>query len=104
MLDVSSPALVDPQLLRLCETLRALRRRHRLTQAELARRSGISQPELSRIERGQTTPSYLRLCTLLTTLGARLLLEADDSVVALTPLSARQSSASPPDGPKIDRM
>jgi transcriptional regulator with XRE-family HTH domain len=104
MLDVSPPASVDPQLLWLCETLRTLRRGSRLTQAELARRSGISQPELSRIERAQTTPSYLRLCTLLTALGARLLLEADDSVIALTPDKGPPTKQPDGSSPKIDRM
>jgi transcriptional regulator with XRE-family HTH domain len=34
-----------------------LRERHGLTQAELAERCGIDQGELSRIERGSTSPT-----------------------------------------------
>jgi ribosome-binding protein aMBF1 (putative translation factor) len=34
-----------------------LRERHALTQAELAERSGIDQADISRIERGSTSPT-----------------------------------------------
>jgi transcriptional regulator with XRE-family HTH domain len=85
MRDPINYAECDPQVIRLCETLRALRRRNGLTQASLAARSGVSQPEISRIERALTAPSYARLCTLLASLGAQLRLEANGNSVALTP-------------------
>lgn len=50
----------------------ALRRRRRLTQAELARRSGIHQSEISRIERGSANPTVATLRALVSALGAEL--------------------------------
>jgi transcriptional regulator with XRE-family HTH domain len=92
--DTANPATeCDPQVIRLGETLRALRRRNGLTQAALATRSGVSQPEISRIERALTAPSYLRLCTLLTSLEAQMLLKANNgSSVVLVPTAPRKSN------------
>src|SRR5690348_12614987 len=50
----------------------ALRRRRRLTQAELARRSGVQQSEISRIERGSANPTAATLRALVDALGAEL--------------------------------
>jgi len=47
---------VDP-----ADLLRALRRRHGLTQADLAQRAGTSQPVISAYERGQRDPTYRTL-------------------------------------------
>jgi DNA-binding XRE family transcriptional regulator len=52
--------------------IRDLRRSHKLTQKQLAAKSGIDQSEISRIERGQTNPTTATLTALLTPLGARL--------------------------------
>jgi transcriptional regulator with XRE-family HTH domain len=52
--------------------VRELRKRHKLTQKQLATVSGINQGEISRIERGQTNPSATTLAALLAPLGARL--------------------------------
>ena len=102
---VNSTSECDPQVARLCEMLRALRRRNGLTQAALAARSGVSQPEISRIERALTAPSYLRLCTLLTSLGARLLLEANGSPVALNNnASTTSNDTTATAGRRTDRM
>jgi transcriptional regulator with XRE-family HTH domain len=66
-----------------------LRRRHRLTQAQLAIRAGTSQAAISRIERGLESPTVDRLAALLQVLGETLGLTAepmqpwaDDSDVA----------------------
>lgn len=50
----------------------ALRRKRRLTQAELARRSGVQQSEISRIERGTANPTVATLSALVNALGAEL--------------------------------
>ena len=52
--------------------VRELRKRHKLTQKQLAAVSGINQGEISRIERGQTNPAVTTLAALLAPLGARL--------------------------------
>jgi len=63
--------------------IRDLRREHKLTQKQLAARSGIGQGEISRIERGQTNPTMATLAALLAALGARLsVVDCDRSVTA----------------------
>lgn len=49
-----------------------LRERHGLTQAELAERSGIDQGDISRIERGATSPTARTLKRIAAALGAEL--------------------------------
>jgi transcriptional regulator with XRE-family HTH domain len=56
--------------------LRALRRRRGLTQAELARRAGTSQPVISAYERGLRDPTYGTLRRLVTAAGEELQVEA----------------------------
>lgn len=57
--------------------IRECRRRHRLTQAELARRARTSQPQIGRIERGEISPSIDTLERLLLSMGERLELRAE---------------------------
>ncbi|MFZ1926901.1 MAG: helix-turn-helix transcriptional regulator [Solirubrobacteraceae bacterium] len=52
--------------------VRELRKERHLTQKQLAAASGISQAEISHIERGQTNPTASTLAALLAPLGARL--------------------------------
>jgi transcriptional regulator with XRE-family HTH domain len=54
------------------EILRGARRRHRVSQQALARRSGTSQTHISRIERGEVSPSVETLDRLLRALGEQL--------------------------------
>lgn len=58
--------------------LRELRRARKLTQKQLATASGITQGEISRIERGQTNPTAYTMAALLAPLGARLGLVRDE--------------------------
>jgi transcriptional regulator with XRE-family HTH domain len=58
------------------ELLRTVRRRHGLTQAQLAARARTSQAAISRIERGLVSPSVATLATLLDLMGEELALEA----------------------------
>jgi transcriptional regulator with XRE-family HTH domain len=58
----SSPAAV----------LRQARTRHGLSQQALARRARTSQRQISRIERGETSPSFETMQRLLAVMGERL--------------------------------
>jgi transcriptional regulator with XRE-family HTH domain len=57
--------------------LREARRRHGLTQAQLAARARTSQAAISRIERGLVSPSVAMLARLLDLLGEELVLDAE---------------------------
>ncbi len=56
--------------------LRDVRTRHGLTQAALARRARTTQKQVSRIERGEISPSVATLVRLLAAMGERLELVA----------------------------
>ncbi len=58
------------------ELLREVRRRHGLTQKQLAARARTSQAAISRIERDLVSPSVATLATLLDLMGEELVLEA----------------------------
>jgi transcriptional regulator with XRE-family HTH domain len=57
--------------------LRELRRRHGLTQAQLAARARTSQAAISRIERGLVSPSVATLAELLDLMGEELVLHTE---------------------------
>lgn len=56
--------------------LRDTRGRHRISQATLARRAGTTQKQISRIERGDISPSIATVARLLAAMGERLELHA----------------------------
>jgi transcriptional regulator with XRE-family HTH domain len=56
--------------------VRDARKRHGVTQETLARRAGTTQRQISRIERGEISPSVSTLTRLLAALGERLELRA----------------------------
>lgn len=56
--------------------IKSVRRRHGLTQAELARRAGTSQPVVSAYEHGRRDPTYGTLRRLVEAGGERLQLVA----------------------------
>jgi transcriptional regulator with XRE-family HTH domain len=58
------------------ELLRTTRRRHGVTQEQLAARARTSQAAISRIERGVVSPSVATLASLLDLLGEELALSA----------------------------
>ena len=58
------------------ELLREARRRHGVTQEQLAARARTSQAAISRLERGVVSPSVATLATLLDLLGEELVLDA----------------------------
>lgn len=49
---------------RLARQLLQLRKKHRWTQQEFAQKSGVPQSEISRIERGESNPTYQTLVAL----------------------------------------
>jgi transcriptional regulator with XRE-family HTH domain len=59
------------------ELLREARRRHGLTQQQLADRARTSQAAISRIERDQVSPSVDTLAVLLDLMGEELKLDAE---------------------------
>jgi transcriptional regulator with XRE-family HTH domain len=59
------------------ELVAAARRRHGLTQTQLAARARTSQAAISRIERDVVSPSVSTLANLLDLMGERLTLEAE---------------------------
>jgi transcriptional regulator with XRE-family HTH domain len=59
------------------ELLVTARRRHGLTQSQLAARARTSQAAISRIERGLVSPSISTLAHLLDLMGERLVLDAE---------------------------
>jgi transcriptional regulator with XRE-family HTH domain len=58
------------------DLIRAVRRRGGLTQAELARRAGTSQPVVSAYEHGRRDPTFATLARLVAAGGERLLVDA----------------------------
>lgn len=71
------------------DLLKLVRRRHGLTQADLARLAGTSQPTISAYERGLRDPSYETLRRLVGAAGERLKLDA----------AIAESDLPPPSGP-----
>lgn len=67
------------------ELLRAVRRRHDLSQAELARRAGTSQPVISAYEHGRRDPSYETLRKLVAAGGEYLRIDAVPAPSGLEP-------------------
>jgi len=59
------------------ELLRTVRRRRGLTQADLARRAGTSQPVVSAYERGRRDPTFATLERLVEAGGERLRIGAE---------------------------
>ena len=57
--------------------LASVRKRHGLTQSQLAARASTSQAAISRIERGVVSPSVSTLAELLDLLGEELTLDAE---------------------------
>ena len=70
-IDAYSEAADRPLIAR---QLTYLRRQHGWSQSELSRRTGIHQPDISRIEAGVITPNEATLVRLATSLGYRLVL------------------------------
>lgn len=73
--------------------LRTARRRHGLTQAELAARAGTSQPVISAYEHGRRDPTTATLRRLLAAAGTRLELGLGGPTSDLPPLATPDDHA-----------
>lgn len=73
--------------------IRAVRRRQGLTQAELARRVGTSQPVISAYENGRRDPTYQTLRKLVEAGGERLRVDAAVLESDLAPAADAQGHA-----------
>jgi transcriptional regulator with XRE-family HTH domain len=73
--------------------IKAIRLRRGLTQAELARRAGISQPVVSAYEHGRRDPTYSTLRKLVEASGERLQLAAAPPPSDLPPPSTEGERA-----------
>jgi hypothetical protein len=67
------------------ELLRSVRRRRGLTQADLARRAGTSQPVISAYEHGRRDPTFGTLERLLAAAGEQLRIGAEVGVAGPPP-------------------
>ncbi len=65
--------------IRLAAELLKARQQAGMTQRELAAASGVQQPEISKIERGEIAPSIITIDRLLRPLGRRLAVVVDES-------------------------
>jgi transcriptional regulator with XRE-family HTH domain len=76
--------------------VRTARARAGLTQSELARRAGMTQPAIARLERAGANPTFETLDTALRAAGWTLTVEVDRSRVGIDPgLVAEQLRRSP---------
>jgi uncharacterized protein len=75
------------------QLLRDVRRRSGLTQAELARRAGTSQPVVSVYEHGRRDPTYATLRRLVEAGGERLVIAAQPPSADLPPARSVEEHA-----------
>jgi transcriptional regulator with XRE-family HTH domain len=68
--------------------IRTVRRRHGLSQAELARRAGTSQPVVSAYEHGRRDPTYATLRKLIEATGELLEIGASSPPLGLPPATS----------------
>ena len=73
------------------ELLRTVRRRHGLTQKQLAIRARTSQAAISRIERGLVSPTVEMLERLLDLMGEELRLDADPMDIGFDMVAVEES-------------
>lgn len=78
------------------DLLRSAREERGVSQRALARRSGIGQPAISRIERGGESPSFERFAHLLSCLGLRPRVEIEPLPHDAGPELLRESAALSP--------
>jgi HTH-type transcriptional regulator / antitoxin HipB len=72
--------------------LRALRKRHRLTQAQLGALIGVSQARIAEIEANPGLVNFEQLMKLLSVLGVRLTLQEEAAVPVATRIPAAKTA------------
>jgi transcriptional regulator with XRE-family HTH domain len=85
------------------ELIRDARRRHGLSQRRLALRSGASQAWISRLERGEVSPSTDSLDRLLLVMGESLRLETERAVHDEEDLAWRETHRARPMAERLER-
>jgi transcriptional regulator with XRE-family HTH domain len=73
--------------------IKLVRQRHGLSQAELARRVGTSQPVISTYEHGRRDPTFGMLRKLVEASGERIVLHAEPATVDLPPARTLEEHA-----------
>ncbi|MHB8439045.1 MAG: helix-turn-helix domain-containing protein [Acidimicrobiales bacterium] len=73
--------------------VRTARRRAGLSQLELARRAGTSQPSIARLERGQVSPTVISLDRIARALGAELVIDFEPRAAPAASSEPRPDSA-----------
>jgi transcriptional regulator with XRE-family HTH domain len=80
--------------------VRAARRKAGMSQVELARLAGTSQPSIARLERGLVSPTVISLDRIARALGAELVIDFEPAGARPRPLSpqlpARPAPPAPP--------
>lgn len=66
------PLDIDPEIKKICQTLRKIRKRHGLTQNELAKKTGLSQQSISFAEQGYINISLKTLKRITDALDLRI--------------------------------
>lgn len=79
---------------RLAVAIAQLREQRGMSQRDLARETGIKQPQIARLEKGDHLPTLDTLWRLLSALGARMEL-GPEGRVTVHPISRRTSRSSP---------
>jgi transcriptional regulator with XRE-family HTH domain len=85
------------------ETLRETRRRHDLSQARLALRAGTAQGFISRVERGEVSPTHETLQRLFAAMGEELAIDVRRSVWQDDDVPGHREHASLSPGERIER-
>lgn len=74
--------------------VRAARRQAGMSQVELARRAGTSQPSIARLERGLVSPTVVSLDRIARALGAELVIDFEPARSASRPIGQRPAPTS----------
>lgn len=88
--------MTTPSTMDAGELIRAVRKRHRLSQRSLALRAGTGQAAISRIERGEVSPTTETLSRLLAAMGEELELSSQPGERDYDPAHLRALRARPP--------
>jgi transcriptional regulator with XRE-family HTH domain len=83
--------------------VRAARRKAGMSQVELARRAGTSQPSIARLERGLVSPTVISLDRIARALGAELVIDFEPAGTRPRPVQAGAAPATRPGVPQPAR-
>jgi predicted transcriptional regulator len=72
--------------------VRAARKRAGVSQVELAKRAGTSQPSIARLEKGQVSPTVITLDRIARALGSDLVIDFEPQPADVSPGGGRTSA------------